>query len=398
MAAMMTAAVGVAGATTPQVCVLGGGAVGTSLALALAAQGLSVSWVTVPAGSHPGMGKDPAPHAAPSTDLRAYALNAASVALLRELKVWDALPAAAITPVRDMRVHGDRAGALLEFSAWRQHLAELACIVDAASLERCLHDAARYAARLTRVEAVPTQLGPDTLVAHCEGRGSDAARQHGLQVQRDAYGHLAVAARLVGEHPHQGVAHQWFRSPDVLALLPVDQPVTGRSWALVWSAPEALARQGLAESEPAFEARLQQATGGSLGPLALASPRASWPLARVRVSRWCGPGWVLLGDAAHQVHPLAGQGLNLGLADVAALARVLKAREPWRPIGDERLLRRYERERLVPVVAMSELTDALWQLFASPMPGLRTLRNTGLAWVNRSGVAKRWLVSRALDR
>ncbi|MGE5117154.1 MAG: FAD-dependent monooxygenase, partial [Betaproteobacteria bacterium] len=113
--------------------------------------------------------------------------------------------------------------------------------------------------------------------------------------------------------------------------------------------------------------------------------------------RWCGDGWVLVGDAAHVVHPLAGQGLNLGLGDVAALTRLLAGREPWRSPGDARLLRRYERERAVPTLAMGGLVDGLWQLFASPAPPLRELRNRGLTLVNHLAPLKRWLSARALD-
>ena len=111
----------------------------------------------------------------------------------------------------------------------------------------------------------------------------------------------------------------------------------------------------------------------------------------------CGPGWVLLGDAAHVVHPLAGQGLNLGLADVQALAGVLGARESWRRLGDERLLRRYARERSAPTWAMGQLTDGLLHLFAASSPPVKELRNRGLGLVNALSPLKRWLTARALD-
>ena len=145
-----------------------------------------------------------------------------------------------------------------------------------------------------------------------------------------------------------------------------------------------------------FEQALADATGAACGALTLAAERAAWPLMVAEADRWCGPGWVLLGDAAHVVHPLAGQGLNLGLADVVTLARVIAAREPWRGLGDEKLLRRYVRERAAPTWAMTRLTDGLLNLFATPQPAAQELRNRGLTLVNHLTPLKRWLVDRAL--
>lgn len=364
----------------PDVLVRGAGIVGQALALALARQGLAVA--LRPEGGPP---RGP--------DVRAYALNAASVALLDGLKVWGALPAASTTPVYDMVVAGDRGDALVEFSAWQQRVGELAWIVDAAVLERELGNAVRFAPRVTVVD---TELDAP-LVALCEGRGSATRAALGVAVQRHDYGQRAIAARLVASAPHQGIARQWFRAPDVLALLPFDTPEAGRSYALVWSLPEAEAQRRLGLEPADFEAELNAATGGAAGTLALASERAAWPLAIATAERWCGPGWVLLGDAAHVVHPLAGQGLNLGLADVAALERTLAAREPWRALGDEKLLRRYVRERAAPTWAMGRVTDGLLQLFAHEAAPVRELRNRGLSLVNRLGPVKRWLTARALE-
>jgi 2-polyprenyl-6-methoxyphenol hydroxylase-like FAD-dependent oxidoreductase len=161
--------------------------------------------------------------------------------------------------------------------------------------------------------------------------------------------------------------------------------------------PEERAAELMAMPAEAFEHALADATAGAAGALRLASARADWPLALAQAEAVCGAGWVLLGDAAHLVHPLAGQGLNLGLADVAVLAEVLAARESWRGVGDLRLLQRYARRRALPVRAMGQLTDGLLHLFASRQPVLRELRNRGLSLVNQLPPLKRFLTARALE-
>jgi 2-polyprenyl-6-methoxyphenol hydroxylase-like FAD-dependent oxidoreductase len=363
------------------VLVLGAGIVGQSLALVLARAGFTVALRPEPARS------------GSADDVRAYALNAASVELLRVIKVWDSLPAHAATKVLDMHVQGDAPNAAIDFSAWQQRVDALAWITDAAVLERELAQAVRFAPHISLVDAEVDA----PLTALCEGKASATRAALGVTFERHDYGHQAIAARLTASRKHLGLARQWFGAPDVLALLPFDAPEPELSYALVWSLPEARARELLALDETAFEAQLMQATSGAAGELKLASKRAAWPLMQARAQAWAGPGWVLLGDAAHVVHPLAGQGLNLGLADVAALTRVLVAREPWRALGDEKLLRRYARERLAPTWAMGQVTDGLLRLFSHPQPLAKELRNRGLTLVNQLAPLKRWLTRRALD-
>jgi len=368
--------------TAFDVRILGSGIVSRSLALALARQGLRVALQ-----SRPGAAAQAAP------DVRAYALNAASVALLSGLKAWDTLPAEARTAVHDMRVSGDAPGAVLEFSAWAQAVPALAWIVDAAALEAVLDTAVGFSPQVALFAEPP----PAALTVIAEGKDSLLREQLGVAFVRHGYGQRAVAARLVADRPHVGIARQWFRSPDILALLPFDRPQAGRSYGLVWSLPDEQAERLRSAPAADFEAALNQATAGGAGTLSLASERVAWPLSIGRASAVSGPGWVLVGDAAHVVHPLAGQGLNLGLADVTALAEVLAQRESWRSPGDADLLRRYARRRATGTWAMAQATDGLWRLFAGEQPLLRELRNRGLGLVNRIAPVKRWLVGQALD-
>jgi 2-polyprenyl-6-methoxyphenol hydroxylase-like FAD-dependent oxidoreductase len=373
------------------VCIRGEGPVGRSLALALARQGLRVALVADASAATAAASAPPAP------DVRTYALNAGSVALLQDLRVWDALPPDARTAVWDMRVQGDvpagRRPAALHFSAYEQSVQALAWIVDAAELDAVLASAVRFAPHITVVaEAVQAPL---TVVA--EGKDAASRAALGVKVDTQAYGHSGVAARLRSDQPHAGLARQWFRSPDILALLPFDRPSPGHSYGLVWSVPHDRAQALLAMAPAEFEQALAQATGGEAGSLALEGPRATWPLRLARAQSVSGPGWVLVGDAAHVVHPLAGQGLNLGLADVLALADVIAQREPWRGLGDEKLLRRYARRRHLPTLAMAGVTDALWHLFAQESPLWREARHRGLQWVDRLGPLKKALTARALN-
>ncbi|MEO6407286.1 MAG: FAD-dependent monooxygenase, partial [Burkholderiaceae bacterium] len=231
------------------VLVRGTGIVGTSLALALARGGLRVVL------------RDTAPQSQARDDVRAFALNAASVALLSELRVWDSLPVSARTAVHEMQVHGDAAGSSIEFSAWQQRVGELAWITDAALLERELATAVRFAPHITRVDedvAAP-------LTALCEGRDSQTRERLGVPLRRVDYRQSAIAARLVSDRAHAGVARQWFTSDGVLALLPFDSPRDGHSYALVWSLANLRADEIMALDAAAFEHALASATGGVAG-------------------------------------------------------------------------------------------------------------------------------------
>ncbi|TFY97503.1 FAD-dependent monooxygenase [Ramlibacter rhizophilus] len=358
------------------VCIRGDGVVGRTLALLLARDRHRVGLVQSPD--------------APSADIRAYAMNAASRELLGSLRAWP--DEAHATPVLRMDVHGDNGG-LVHFRAEQQHAEALAWIAGAAALTERLGEALRFQ---PFVELL-SEPRPAALTVVCEGKDSRTRADFGVEYEVRHYAQHAIAARLRCEKPHDQVARQWFMDGDILALLPLAGPL-GHEVALVWSVGQERASELMALDAPTFEQRLAEGCRGSLGAMTLTTERTRWPLQLSKASRWCGPGWVLAGDAAHTVHPLAGQGLNLGLADAHELARVLHAREYWRPLGDEKLLRRYERARKAQVMAMQWATDGLQQLFAQDARPVGWLRNWGMRGFEHSGPLKTWVARQAAGR
>lgn len=368
------------------VCIRGAGIVGQTLALLLARERLRIALVSQPRP------------AASSPDVRAYALNGAAKALLEALRAWpgDDAGVPAVTPVLGMDVRGDDGGQL-HFSAAEQAVDALSWIVDVPALERRLADAVRFQGGIECVsEAMPARL---TVV--CEGKRSVTRAEHGLTFDVRPYPHKAIAARLNTEQPHGGVARQWFSGGEILALLPLDGP-QGNSVALVWSVQAQRADDWLAATPEALAQAVQERCGQALGAMQLTSPAQAWPLERSNAQRWIARGphgsVVLAGDAAHAMHPLAGQGLNVGLADAAELARVIHEREYWREVDDPKLLRRYERARQAEVGAMGWLTDGLFGLFGQTDVRVQALRNWGMSGVDRLGPLKHWLARKAMGQ
>jgi 2-polyprenyl-6-methoxyphenol hydroxylase-like FAD-dependent oxidoreductase len=361
---------------SPDICIRGAGIVGRTLALLLARERLRVALVATPA-----------PAAAP--DVRAYALGPAARQLLEGVRCWPGERAA--TPVLSIQVHGDRNG-VVRFDAVAQGVPALNWIVDAPALERQLADAIGFQGGIeTAREPVPAPL---TVV--CEGRASATRAELGVAFDVTDYPQQAIATRLDCEQPHEQAARQWFTPEgDVLAFLPLDGPL-GRQVAVVWSASSPRAPELMALDDDAFAACLMELSGGALGALRLCAPRACWPLMRASARRWVGPmpgaqasgSFALAGDAAHAMHPLAGQGLNVGLGDAAELARVLAARENWRSPSDLKLLRRYERARQADWLRTSLAADGLQQLFGRPEPFAAALRNWGMAAFDACGPLK----------
>ena len=366
------------------VCIRGSGIVAHTLALLLARERLRVGLVSA----------TPVADAARAADVRAYALNHSSKTLLESLRCWPVAPA--VTPVRHMRVQGDQGGEL-SFDAQEQGVPALGWIVDVPSLEAQLAQAVRFQ---PQIELLDTPQ-PARLTAVCEGRASTTRAEFGVDFEVTPYAQHALATRIECPLPHDGTARQWFSAQgEILAFLPLGEE-SGNSVAIVWSVSPDNAARLLDASAESFCAELEAASQHSLGALRLTSPRCVWPLQKAQARQWSGRAfngaWLLAGDAAHNVHPLAGQGLNLGLADAAELARVLHEREDWRDIGDAKLLRRYERSRKAGMLALDAGMDGLQMLFSRPGSIWSSLRNFGMNGVQRSGVLKQWIARQAMD-
>ena len=372
-------------APTFDICIRGTGIVGRTLALLLARERLKVALVPAPG-----------PHSAAAADVRAYALNAASRSLLESLRSWP--DAEHATAVKHMQVQGDQDGCV-HFDAAPQGVEALAWIVDVPALEERLAQAVRFQ---PLVEVVDSPVAAPLTVV-CEGRASTTRAEFGVRFDVTPYAQHAIATRVRCEHPHGQVARQWLSPQGILAFLPLEG-AQGNSVAVVWSVPEDRVSGLMALSADAFAQELQTASQHTLGNVQLIAERATWPLQLAKADRWCGAtstgnaarSWVLAGDAAHNVHPLAGQGLNLGLADVAALAEVLRTRDYWRSVADLRLLRRYERQQKAALAAMGLATDGLQQLFARPEAPWQALRNWGMKGFERSGLLKDFVARQAM--
>ena len=388
------------------ICVIGNGAVGKAAALGFAQAGLSVTLLGPSAA---------APVSTESWDVRVYALNHVAKSLLSSLMVWDALDQARVAPVDAMAIAGDgeRFGGSVGFDAYGARVGALAWIVEDRNLTQALDAALKFAHKVKQVAGKAVRVdasGPSASVTLENGDTLEAAllvgadgAQSWLRGQSDigldyrSYGQRGVVSNFECERPHHGVAHQWFCGEQgVIALL----PLPGQRVSLVWSAPDALADQLVKEPAQQLAERLARWAAPKLGALVPVRPESikAFPLTLVKPHAMTAPRVALVGDAAHVVHPLAGQGMNLGFGDVAALLKEVAQPGNGRDWGDARMLRRYARARKEEVLLMQVATDGLERLFASEAEPMRFLRNAGMNLLDKLPVLKRRLIAQALGR
>jgi len=377
------------------VIILGGGLVGLTLALALDAHGLT-SVVVDPA--------DPAVTLAPGFDGRASAIASASHRMLDAIGVGGVL-AGQGCPIRHIRVSDGLAPGKLDFIPGERD-DPLGTMYENKLIRRALYDAAVAAPGIDlkmRTRAARQERGAAGVVATlddgtvvraplliaAEGRRSPTREAAGIAVARWQYDHAAIVGAFHHEHSHENIAFEIFYPAGPFALLPLPDDEVGHRSAIVWTVDAGDAAGMLKLGDRGFLAEASERMGGFLGELSAPSPRASYPLGFHHAATITAERLALVGDAAHGIHPIAGQGLNLGFRDVAALVEVLvEGKRIGMDLGDAALLARYQRWRGVDTLMVAAATDTLTRLFGIPGKAASAVRRFGISAVDRIGPLK----------
>lgn len=389
------------------IVVVGGGVTGNASALGLAQTGARVAHICLDAS-------------APSNDAldaRIYALSNPNVSLLKRLRVWDALDTARMCSVSDMRIMGDSVKSTsgmvgnLRFSAYDTDMTELAWIVEQNNIQKALQMALRFVPNITTFRTNASSLnvrdhGIDvtthngdvlsaSLLVGADGAHSWTRQAHQIEHTFFDYEQHGVVANFSCEKPHFNCAHQWFfNNGDVLALLPLPNQCV----SMVYSCENPISTHIMSMNDFELAKHVSELSHEVLGVLATVTSAQAFPLKRMLAKKFIAPHTLLIGDAAHTVHPLAGQGLNLGLQDLSTWLDLMVQREPHRSINDPVILRRYERARLAPTMEMQGVTHALNQLFQSPHPIVRHARNVGMSLLDAAPPLKRRLIKAAMGQ
>lgn len=383
---------------TFDILIIGGGLVGASLAAALKSSGLSIALVEA----------QPALPANKDWDNRIYAISPGGAAFLTQCGAWQQLDMGRVQPIEAMRVFGDE-GMELDFSAYQLGEPELAFILENRPLQQVLWQGLQEQDNLTLFhparcadiawhdDAAHLQLQDGRtlqakLIVGADGGNSWVRQQAGIVAPPTLYNQHGVVANFTIEKSHRATAFQWFQPDGILALLPMPQQMV----SMVWSVSPEKSATLLQLPHEELCAQVAAASHHTLGALQLVTPPAAFPLRSLNPPQIVKPRLALVGDAAHNIHPLAGQGVNLGFRDARQLAQVLLQRDAQQDCGNIHLLRRYERARKEDILSMLFTTDVLKKLFNNSNPLLRVARNLGLAATNHITPLKKILARQAL--
>ncbi|MBM6552136.1 UbiH/UbiF/VisC/COQ6 family ubiquinone biosynthesis hydroxylase [Marinomonas ostreistagni] len=388
------------------VIIVGAGMVGALTAVLTAQKGLTVALIDKHSGRYP-------LSTPPAYDARVSAISALSQQLLEQAGAWQRIAQERLAPYQRMAVWDGLGDGYVDFDSRYQQppylgqLVENAVLCDA--LMKSVHDtrgidlyfddsvqAQRQVERGVEIDlSSDRQLLGAVLIA-ADGANSKLRHDNGFDTVEWDYGHHAIVTTVEIDRSHQDTAWQAFGEEGILAFLPLPS-VDGRHFvSIVWSVAPSDAEQLVALEEAAFCRRLTYAMNGAFEALSLTVPRQAIPLRQRHAKQYVQEGIALIGDAAHTIHPLAGQGANLGFADVSALVPILvKAHQRGEALGDLKTLRRYQRARMLDNIAMSASMEAFKRTFSTQQPAIVQLRNIGLKLCHQSSMIKRQLVAHA---
>ena len=383
------------------IVIVGGGMVGNTLACALGDSSVRVALIESQAAPVEALG---------DYDVRVSAITLASRALFENTAVWEAMRTRRVSPLREMHVWDSQGSGTIHFDAAELGEAELGYIIEnrvivAATLERLR----QFGNVDLRCPSVVSALHPESahvsvelesgesltagLVVGADGAHSSIREWAGIHIRGWSYQQTAIVATVKTERPHLACAYQIFLPTGPLAFLPLNDGLS----SIVWSCDQGRAEQLLQLEDQVFMRELSAAFGDRLGAMESVSRRVGYPLSLAHADHYIGERIALVGDAAHRVHPLAGQGVNLGLLDAASLAQVLlEARADKKDIGARAVLRRYERWRKGDNLAMLAVTDAFKRGFGSQRWPLVPLRNAGMGLADRLGPVKQLIMRHAV--
>lgn len=387
------------------IAIVGGGVVGAALALLLVKEaGIAAASVLLIERDRPR-----APGTGAAFDLRVSAISPANQALLESVGAWQRLDPARIAAYERMvvwheAIPADSPDALI-FDAAEMGEARLGVIVENRALQAALFETCEAMGIVTRsdelaaaqfdVDGVTLELGKHSvrveLLVGADGAQSRVREAAGIAARVDSYSQQGIVATVQGARGHRDTAWQCFLNTGPLALL----PLPGGQCSIVWSAVESEAARLMSLPADAFGAAVTAASDGVLGDLVLRSERAAFPLRRLTASAYTAARCVLVGDAAHVIHPLAGQGVNQGLQDAAALAQALAQRPRGESVAAQQALRRYERARRSGNAVMAATVDGFDKVFTGGSGFTAWAAREGMALVNRSAAAKRFFFTQA---